>query len=126
MLPSGREVKVVPLSHKGPLSGTGTLHEGPAPLCRIRYRITVLRRFAPGPKGERVEQSPAITGELRDIEAACDLADLFERGALLTLELEDGRLLDCVLRDAEGGLVAAGRGLREPQKARRKSRRRPV
>lgn len=114
---------VVPLSHKGPLSGTGTLHEGPAPLCRIRYRITVLRRFTRGANGERVEASPAITGELRDIEAACDLADLFERQALLTLELEDGRLLDCMLRDAEGSIVAAGRGLREPQKPRRKGRR---
>src|SRR5687767_13794208 len=120
MLLSGREVSVVPLSHRGPISGTGTLHEGPAVLCRIRYRITVLRRFTRGPKGERFEQSPAITGELRDIVAACDLADLFERGVLLTLELEDGRLLDCVLRDAQGSVVAAGRGLREPQKSRRK------
>ena len=123
MLPSGREVSVVPLSHQGPLSGTGTLHEGPDTLCRIRYRITVLRRFAPGPRGERVEASPAVTGELRDIEAACDLAYLFERGALLTLELEDGRLLDCVLQDAEGKVVAAGRGLRAPEKLRKKRRR---
>jgi hypothetical protein len=122
MLLSGREVNVVPLSHRGPIRGTGRLHEGPAALCRIRYRVTVLRRFTRGPKGERVEESPAITGELRDIEAACDLADLFERGALLTLELEDGRLLDCVLRDAEGSVVAAGRGLREPPKPRRKKR----
>jgi hypothetical protein len=122
MLLSGREVNVVPLSHRGPISGTGTLHEGPAVLCRIRYRITVLRRFTRGPKGERAEQSPAITGELRDIEAACDLADLFERAVVLTLELEDGRLLDCVLRDAEGSVVAAGLGFREPQKSRRKSR----
>jgi hypothetical protein len=113
----------VPLSHKGPLKGTGTLHEGPAALCRIRYRITVLRRFSRGPKGERIEQSPAITGELRDLEAACDLPDLFERGALITLELEDGRLLDCVLQDAEGTIVAAGGGLREPQKPRRRLRR---
>jgi hypothetical protein len=122
MLLSGREVSVVPLSHRGPISGTGTLHEGPAVLCRIRYRITVLRRFTRGPKGERVEHSPAITGELRDIEAACDLAHLFERDVLLTLELEDGRLLDCVLRDAGGSVIAAGRGLREPEKPRRKSR----
>ena len=116
----------MPLSHRGPISGTGILHEGPAVLCRIRYRITVLRRFTRGPKGERVEESPGITGELRDIEAACDLPDLFERGAVLTLELEDGRLLDCVLRDAEGSLVAAGRGLREPQQSRRRPRRRAI
>jgi hypothetical protein len=114
----------VPLSHKGPISGTGTLHEGPAALCRIRYRISVLRRFARGPKGERMEASPAITGELRDIEAACDLADLFARGALLTLELEDRRLLDCVLQDAEGRIVAAGRGLREAENKRRRTPRR--
>ena len=112
----------VPLSHRGPISGTGTLHEGPVVLCRIRYRITVLRRFTRGPKGERVEESPAITGELRDIEAACDLPDLFERAVMLTLELEDGRLLDCVLRDAEGSVIAAGRGLREPEKPRRRKR----
>ena len=116
----------MPLSHKGPLSGTGRLHEGPVALCRIRYRISVLRRFTPGPKGERVEASPAVTGELRDIEAACDLADLFARGALLTLELEDGRLLDCVLQDAEGKVVAAGRGLREAEKKRRRTPRKTL
>ena len=116
----------MPLSHKGPLSGTGTLHEGPAVLCRIRYRISILRRFTRGPSGERVEASPAITGELRDITAACDLADLFERGAVLTLELEDGRLLDCALQDAEGKVVASGRGLREPPEKKRRRSRKPA
>jgi hypothetical protein len=116
-------VEVVPLSHRAPLTETGTLHEGPVALCRIRYRLTVLRRFTRGTDGKRVELAPSITGELRDLENACDLGDLFERKAILTLELSDGRLLECVLQDAEGRVVAAGRGLREPPRKSPRGRR---
>jgi hypothetical protein len=117
------EVEGVPLSHRGPLAGTGTLHDGAVALCRIRYRLTVLRRFTRGTDGKRVEVAPSITGELRDLENACDLGDLFERQVVLTLELADGQLFDCVLQDADGRVVAAGRGLREPAPKSRGGRR---
>ena len=109
----------LPLSHRSPITGTGTLHEGSVRLCPIRYRLSILRRFFRGTTGERQEATPAITGELRDLENACDLPDLFSRQALLTLELADGRLLDCVLQDAEGHVVAAGQGLRESPRKKR-------
>ena len=88
------------------LSGDGTLYEGDKEVGPVSYDLTVYQKMI----GVRTMTSDGEVPGLKRIEGRIDGADCFDlmqRGAKVTLELEDGRRWNFYVTDTNGSLAHA-------------------
>lgn len=96
------------LEHKERLSGVGALSTPEGLLGDVRYLIDVYQEMYEVP-GESAPGLFDLRGKITD-PMSVDLWPLQQGNVELTLNLEDGRVLDCQL--APGGKLAArGKGI---------------
>jgi hypothetical protein len=90
------------------LRGFGRIYEGDTPLGNARYEVTVYQRtYTVRTFGTRVVDGPKEVRGVIEPEASLSIAELMNRGAELTLRMDDGRRWDFVFLDARG--IAANR-----------------
>lgn len=86
------------------LKGRGSLYQADTLICEVSYQIEVYQQFKPTKPG----QPPAP--RLQRIDCYIDgLIDFYPLvGKELTLHLEDGRCLDCIVKDIGGTFETSG------------------
>ena len=87
------------MEHLEHLTGTGQLFEDKTPVLEVQYTVDVYRD---PPIQEGLKQ---IVGTIRG-SSSWDLMHLV--GKSFTLHLEDGRKLECLLKNADGAVVGTG------------------
>ncbi len=89
------------------LDGRGGLYKGEALIYSVSYIIRVLQELVPTRKGK--PPLPGLERIVGFIDAPEDFFDLI--GQELTLHLEDGRYLDCIITDIGGRIEGCGKGI---------------
>ena len=86
----------------------GDVFEGPIHIGRVHYHLAVYQHFS---EAEEEIVPPNLEVEGRVALDDLDVTGLHQRRAELRLRLADGRLLDFLFANEEGGIRSTGRGL---------------
>ena len=94
-------------------AGDGDVFSGTVPVGRVHYHLAVYQHF-PDDEGESVPANVEVEGRVTAIEGL-DVEECHRSGVELTLHLVDGRRLDLLIMNDEGGIRSTGRGLYVPE-----------
>ena len=94
-------------------AGDADVFSGGVRLGRVHYRLSVYQHFSED-ESESVPANFEVEGRVTAIDGV-DLGECHRSGVELTLHLVDGRRLDLLVMNDQGGIRSTGRSLYVPE-----------